>query len=357
MARLSRVSPNGVAHHIIQKGNNGQACFKDDQDMEAYIGWLEDFSARYSVDVHSWVLLKNHVHILCTPHKEGGISKMMQSIGRMYVRYFNQKYKRSGTLWEGRYKACLIESEKYLLDVSRYIETKAVREKKAKTPGSYAWSSYGANALGKASKLQTPHKEYKKLGNNNATRIKNYKKLISKPLTKEIIKQITNTVNTGMALGDKSFTDEIESSTKKRVTPRKAGRPRKNPEEKATDKKKKTKAKVKPKTKVKSKAKPKPKAKTKSKVAKKTTAKAATKKKGTTTKTTAKKKKVSKKSVAKKAAPVKKKAVTKKAAKKTVTKKPAVKKAPAKKAAPKKKVVNNPNDSFDPNFFDPNRGY
>lgn len=339
MARLSRVSPNGVTHHIIQRGNNRQACFKDSQDMEAYLGWLEDFSARYSVDVHAWVLLKNHVHILCTPHKEGGISKMMQSIGRMYVRYFNQKYKRSGTLWEGRYKACLIESEKYFLDVSRYIETKPVREKQAKTPGAYAWSSYGSNALGKASKLSTPHKEYNRLGKDKATRIKNYKKLFSKPLSKELIKQITDTVNKGMALGDKKFTDDIETSTNQRVTPRKAGRPRKKTEEETRDKKK-----AAAKTKTKAKA-----------ATKKTTTKAKPKtavKKKTATKKTVAKKTVAKKPVAKKATIAKTKAT-----RKPVAKKPAARKAAVKKPAPKKKVVNDPNDSFDPNFFDPNRGY
>lgn len=354
MARLSRVSPAGVTQHIIQRGNNRQACFKDDEDMKAYIGWLEDFSARYDIDVHAWVLLKNHVHILCTPHKEDAVSKMMQSIGRMYVRYFNLKYKRSGTLWEGRFKACLVQSDKYLIDVCRYIDTKAVREKKAKAAKDYSWSSYSSNALGEASKLQTPHKEYNKLGKSKAERIKTYKKLADTALGADLIKQITDTVNKGMALGDAEFTTEIESTTNKRVTPRKAGRPRKNPEEAAKDKKKTAKKSTAKSTKAKTKAKPKTTAKKSASKAKTSTKKKATTKKASVKKTVTKKK-VAKKPVAKKVKLTKKK-VAKKPASKPVTIKPETKKTETKKPAPKKKV-NNPNDSFDPNFFDPNRGY
>jgi len=104
MARLSRVSPIGVAQHVMQRGNSREICFVNEEDMKAYLNWLKVFSKKYRIDVHAWVLMTNHVHILCTPNEEGAISKMMQSIGRMYVRYFNFTYQRSGTLWEGRYK-------------------------------------------------------------------------------------------------------------------------------------------------------------------------------------------------------------------------------------------------------------
>ena len=100
MARLARVSPIGIPQHIIQRGNNRQICFAGEEDMKAYLGWLKEFSKKYSVDVHAWVLMTNHVHLLCTPHEKDSISKMMQSLGRMYVRYYNYTYKRSGTLWE-----------------------------------------------------------------------------------------------------------------------------------------------------------------------------------------------------------------------------------------------------------------
>jgi len=115
MPRLKRVAPVGVPQHVIQRGNNRQVCFGSEQDMVAYIGWLKEFSKKFEVEIHAWVLMTNHVHLLCTPKQDAAISKMMQSLGRMYVRYFNCAYGRSGTLWEGRYKSCLIESETYLL--------------------------------------------------------------------------------------------------------------------------------------------------------------------------------------------------------------------------------------------------
>ena len=101
MARLARVSPVGVPQHIVQRGNNHQVCFGGEEDMKAYLNWLKEFSKKYNVDVHAWVLMTNHVHLLCSPQEEGAISQMMQSIGRMYVRYYNYTYQRSGTLWEG----------------------------------------------------------------------------------------------------------------------------------------------------------------------------------------------------------------------------------------------------------------
>ena len=121
MARLQRVSPIGVPQHIIQRSNNREACFASEENMKAYLHWLKEFSKKYCVEVHTWVLMTNHVHLLCTPKEENAVSKMMQSIGRMYVRYYNYTYQRSGTLWAGRFKSSLVESERYLLTLYRYI--------------------------------------------------------------------------------------------------------------------------------------------------------------------------------------------------------------------------------------------
>ena len=142
MPRLTRVAPIGVAQHVIQRGNNRQLCFGDESDMAAYINWLKEYAKKYEVDIHAWVLMTNHVHLLCTPNQELAVSKMMQSLGRQYVRYFNYTYGRSGTLWEGRFKACLIESERYLLEVYRYIELNPVRACMVTEPSEYQWSSY-----------------------------------------------------------------------------------------------------------------------------------------------------------------------------------------------------------------------
>ena len=177
MARLVRVSPVGVPQHIIQRGNNHQVCFASEADMKAYLARLKEFSKKYFVDIHAWVLMTNHIHLLCTPQEEKSISRMMQSIGRMYVRYFNYTYNRSGTLWEGRFKSCLIESEQYLLELYRYIELNPVRAGMVEDPDDYSWSSYSCNALGIKTNLQYPHSLYLALGRTQKERLEKYRAL------------------------------------------------------------------------------------------------------------------------------------------------------------------------------------
>jgi putative transposase len=166
MARLPRVSPVNVPQHIIQRGNNRQICFVSEQDFASYVSWLKEYSKKYFVDIHAWVLMTNHVHLLCTPRMNNGTSLMMQSLGRQYVRYFNCSYGRTGTLWEGRYKSCLVQAEDYLLHLYRYIELNPVRAKMIEDPADYHWSSYQINGLGKESELCTPHPIYLALHSN-----------------------------------------------------------------------------------------------------------------------------------------------------------------------------------------------
>ncbi len=231
MARLSRVSPIGVPQHIVQRGNNRQVCFASDEDMKAYLGWLKEFSKKFLVDVHAWVLMTNHVHILCTPYEEGAISKMMQSIGRLYVRYYNYTYQRSGTLWEGRFKSSLIESERYLLMLYRYIELNPVRAGMVDDPSEYSWSSYCCNALGVETELQSPHEHYLALGKTKDERLVNYRRLFKTHVGVELLTEIRKSVNKGLALGSDRFVMQIEALTEKRVSPRKAGRPKKELDE------------------------------------------------------------------------------------------------------------------------------
>jgi len=195
--------------------------------MKAYLNWLKEFSKKYLVDVHAWVLMTNHVHILCTPYEDGAVSKMMQSIGRMYVRYFNYTYQRSGTLWEGRFKSSLIQSERYLLELHRYIELNPVRADMVDEPSEYSWSSYGCNALGVESELQTPHELYLALGKTKQDRLENDRQLFEAHIGVDLLKNIRDSVNKGLALGNKRFVAQIEELTDKRISPRKAGRPRK----------------------------------------------------------------------------------------------------------------------------------
>ena len=231
MARLARVAPVGVPQHIIQRGNNRQVCFGNEEDMKAYLNWLKEMSKKHQVDVHAWVLMTNHVHLLCTPWKENAVSRLMQSLGRLYVRYFNHVYQRSGTLWEGRFKSCLVQSERYLLEVYRYIELNPVRANMVVQPNDYSWSSYAINALGVESELQTPHPEYLALGKTREERLKNYRELFKAHVDSALLKEIRACVNKGLALGNERFTSQIEALTKQRVTARKPGRPRKKENE------------------------------------------------------------------------------------------------------------------------------
>ena len=122
MPRLPILDAPGVAQHVIQRGNNRQICFGADEDFAAYAAWLREYASKYQVDIHAWVFMTNHVHLLLTAHQPMGASKLMQSLGRKYVQYFNFKYQRTGTLWEGRFRSCLVESESYVLACYRYIE-------------------------------------------------------------------------------------------------------------------------------------------------------------------------------------------------------------------------------------------
>jgi len=157
MARLPRLNLPGIPQHVIQRGNNKQVSFFNDKDYVVYLDKLKLYSTKYSVAVHSYVLMTNHVHLLMTPETEQGVSQVMQALGRYYVRYINQTYERTGTLWEGRYKSTLVDSDNYFLTVSRYIELNPVRAGMVAHPADYLWSSYQCNALGKPIELITPH--------------------------------------------------------------------------------------------------------------------------------------------------------------------------------------------------------
>jgi putative transposase len=225
MARLSRLSPIHIPQHIIQRGNNRQVCFAGEQDYSAYSAWLKEYAAEYHVEVHAWVFMTNHVHLLCTPRAEQAISRMMQSLGRCYVRYFNHTYQRTGTLWEGRYKACLVQEDDHLLQVYRYIELNSVRAGMVANPADYPWSSYPINAGGKVSDLCTPHPLYLALGSSDKERQAHYRALVAEGLGEQKIKTIRLSLNKGIVLGDGRFADQIAALTGNRLATGKPGRP------------------------------------------------------------------------------------------------------------------------------------
>jgi putative transposase len=142
MARLPRYTLPGQPQHVILRGNNRSIIFAADEDYRFFLDCLGDAATRHGCVIHAYVLMTNHVHLLITPEHEGSIGKALQSVGRRYVQYFNYTYQRTGTLWEGRYKATLIDSESYLLTCYRYIELNPVRADMVPHPRDYLWSSY-----------------------------------------------------------------------------------------------------------------------------------------------------------------------------------------------------------------------
>ena len=217
MARLPRVAPLGIPQHLIQRGNNRQVCFASDQDMALYANLLAEYSKKFSVSIHAWVFMTNHVHLLATPNEMNAISDMMQAVGRRYVRYFNREYHRSGTLWEGRFKSSLIQSETYLLQCQIYIELNPVRAGMVSDPADYIWSSYQCHALGKTININTPHDEYLRLGDTDSTRRREYRALFHPHVNVDLIDDIRKALNKGLALGNDRFKDEIERLTGRRV--------------------------------------------------------------------------------------------------------------------------------------------
>ncbi len=223
MARLPRIGLPGIPHHIIQRGNNRQACFASDEDFAAYVYWLEKYARKFRVEIHAWVLMTNHVHLLATPETEGSISRLMQTLGRFYVRYFNYTYKRTGTLWEGRFKSCVVDADNYLLICQRYIELNPVRAGMVEAPKDYAWSSYRVNGLGQPAKLWTPHPVYRRLGKTVAERTEAYRELFRGQFDATILNQVRQATNQGMALGNDRFKQEVERLTGRRVVALKRG--------------------------------------------------------------------------------------------------------------------------------------
>jgi len=227
MPRLPRYVLPGVPQHIIQRGNNRQAIFAADGDYTAYLDWLKQAADQYGLRIHAYVLMTNHVHLLATPMEEDSIGKTLQSLGRRYVQYFNFSYGRTGTLWESRYRATVVDAESYLLACSRYIELNPVRATMVKAPGEYRWSSYQCNAMGKEDGLVALHDLYRRLGCSTEQRQSAYRALFQHAVADELLTTIRDATNKGWALGNDRFRVQIEALTSRRAAPLPRGRPKK----------------------------------------------------------------------------------------------------------------------------------
>ncbi|HEY2255655.1 MAG TPA: transposase [Variovorax sp.] len=225
MARLPRLTLPHLPHHVIQRGNNRQAIFVDAADREMLLGLVAENAARFGIALHAYVLMDNHFHLLATPSTADGLPQWMQAIGRRYVRYFNDRHGRSGTLWEGRYKSTLIQSERYLLACMAYIDLNPVRAGMVAEARDHAWSSHAHYAGLRHDRLLTPHPLYWALGNTPFAREAAYAELVRAgvPLSDQAL--LTDATLHGWAVGDADFLGSLQKATRRRISKGRPGRP------------------------------------------------------------------------------------------------------------------------------------
>lgn len=225
MARLPRLTWPGLVHHVVWSGHNRQAVFLDDADRQVFLDTLADVARRETVQVHAWVLLDDTLHLLLTPTREGGLARLMQALGRSYVRYFNQRHGRNGTLWEGRYRCTVLQAETYLLACMAYLDLSPVRAGLASAPEGYRWSSH-AHYLGQRNdRWLTPHPLVWGLGNTPFAREAAYADMVRRGLPDALWHTLTDAALKGWALGDPAFLAALGVQTGRRLTRGKPGRP------------------------------------------------------------------------------------------------------------------------------------
>jgi putative transposase len=225
MARLPRLSLPGFPHHVIQRGNNRQPIVMDDEDRETLLELMTDAARQHQVALHAYVVMDNHFHLLLTPETAQGLPSMMQALGRRYVRHFNDRHGRSGTLWEGRYKSTLIQAEAYLLACMAYIDLNPVRAGMVAEPQMYAWSSHQHHIGQVNDKRITPHPLYWALGNTPFAREAAYAEMVRAGTNPRQDKLITDAVLRGWALGEPAFVAGMQKVTQRRLAPARPGRP------------------------------------------------------------------------------------------------------------------------------------
>lgn len=227
MPRHARLRVAGIPFHVIQRGHNRQPCFFSAVDRRYYLDELGSLVADHGVAVHAYVLMTNHVHLLMTAADDDGIPRLMKLLSQRYVRYVNRRQQRTGTLWAGRYRSCLVDTEEYLLTCHRYIELNPVRAGMVEHAGEYRWSSYRANALGEPEPLLSPHPVMEALGHDPAGRRAAYRELFRRELEPHVLEQIRTSTSGGFALGSERFQREMAERLRRRVRPLRRGRARK----------------------------------------------------------------------------------------------------------------------------------
>jgi len=225
MARLPRLAIAGQPHHLIQRGLNRQPIVSDDQDRRQLLDDLRECAALHRVSIHAYVLMDNHFHLLATPESAEGLSGMMQSLGRRYVAGFNKRHQRSGTLWDGRFRAAPLEAIEYLLACMRSIELNPQRQGFAGPPEDYPWSSAAHHLGRRRDPLVFDHALFWALGNTPFEREAAYRAWLDQGVAPEEHRRLTDSALKGWPLGSASFLHAIGQATERPVTPRPRGRP------------------------------------------------------------------------------------------------------------------------------------
>lgn len=225
MARQPRLDLPNIPQHVVQRGNNRLPCFLDDSDRLRYLQLLREALLYTNCKLHAYVLMDNHLHLLATPPTTGAIARLMQQLGRQYVSQFNIRHRRTGTLWEGRYKSCLVDSESYVLRCHRYIDLNPVRACMVDDPAKFLWSSAAAHCGFRRDALLTAHPAYTTLGTTEAERCTAYQTLLRETLSGDELQAIRTYLQQQRALGNDAFKAMVEAKTQRFAGTRPAHRP------------------------------------------------------------------------------------------------------------------------------------
>lgn len=223
MARGPRLIVPGIALHIVQRGHNRQDCFRHDTDYLVYLSHLRELSAQMQCALHCYCLMTNHVHLLLTPSSPQGCGLLMRNLGQRYVQYFNRRYQRSGTLWEGRYHSCLVDSAAYVVACHRYIERNPVRAGMVPSAADYRWSSHNGNTGRVSNTVLTAHPEYLALAANDTSRRAAYAELFAVADEPAFLAAIRDATHGGFALVGERLRSALPENLQKRLERRPPG--------------------------------------------------------------------------------------------------------------------------------------
>jgi putative transposase len=226
MARLSRLAVSGCVHHVLQRGIEHRPIFRDESDLRRMLAVLGEVCREHGLALHAYVLMPDHFHLVLTPAAADAMSRAMQSLGRRYVRWFNQRHGRAGPLWEGRFRATVLEPERYLIDSMRYVECNPVRAHLVSDATTYPWSSMQHHLGLRVDPLVVDHAQFWALGNTPFERQAAYARLSSTPLDERSLERIRDATLRGWPLGSGEFLAALGRKTSRRLVRNPIGRPR-----------------------------------------------------------------------------------------------------------------------------------